>query len=77
MLLFSFSVRFLRFHGQSFTVVRTPKIETTTFKTSHPNSVEKWYPHIHINIRNVTEMGNLYEKLDSYRKLGQYLLLGK
>ena len=35
----------LRFPGQSFTVVRTHKIETTTFKTPHTNSFEKWYPH--------------------------------
>ena len=45
--LFSFYA-ILRFPGQSFTVVRTHKVETTTFKTPHTNSFEKWYPHIHI-----------------------------
>ena len=84
MLLYFFTVRYstvpfytiLRFPGQSF-AVRASKIVTTTFKTPHPNSVEKWYPHIHINnIRHLTQMENLYEKLqlDSYRKLVQYLM---
>ena len=56
MLLFLFTFRYstvlfytiLRFPGQSFVVVIAHKIKNTTFKTSHPNSVENWYPHIFI-----------------------------
>ena len=52
MLILSFTGRYstvffftiLRFPGQSFVVDRAQKIKTTTFKTPHPNSFEKWYP---------------------------------
>ena len=66
MLLYLFTVRYstvlfytiLRFPGQSFTAVRTPIIETTTFiKTPHTNSFEKWYL---IHIRNKDNLYNIY-----------------
>ena len=72
MLLFLFTFRYftvlfhtiLRFPGQSFTVLRTSIIESTTFTLTNSYKYKK-----------LDQMGNLYEKPD--RKLVQYLLMGK